>query len=379
MSVPRVYIPPLERLPSLDGLSTYNSLPCDYLPEVASPSSIEWDEHDVVAQSISPFTGQTQTYDWQSAWWEAQVSFPPMSRFSHDAWSAFLSRLRGPLGVFLIGDPKARVPKGTARVAGEGSTGPVVDGAGQSGYQVATRGWVANQPMLFLPGDYISIAGIRLYKLTDAASSDATGKAVLSIWPPLRDNPADGTTLTTRNCKGLFRLKAASGNKHSTNVGLYGFSGFAIREAIDINGDTGILAGGGSGGSGGSGGGTTPPIALAAVTSWFNETGSSNTQLMANGPVGTVSLAGAAPVAIPAFAYETGVPSVFACTYYAFFCLGQDLVWRSYWSSTRADSTLVGARIAAGDLIYLAQWIFAPQGPYGIVSYVGGGVGEFLG
>ena len=82
-----------------------------------------------------------------------------------------------------------------------------------------------------LTGDYIQI-GYRLYKVLDAAKVDGDGHATLSIWPPLRDQPADGTTIITRNCKGLFRFKNNSGNKHSTNAGNYGLSGFAIKEAI---------------------------------------------------------------------------------------------------------------------------------------------------
>ncbi len=66
-------------------IATFNglniiSLPCDTVPGVTQPSSIEWDEQEVVSSSTSPFTGQTQTYDWQASWWEGQVSFPPMSR-----------------------------------------------------------------------------------------------------------------------------------------------------------------------------------------------------------------------------------------------------------------------------------------------------------
>ncbi len=350
------------------------ALPCDTLPGVTKPSSIEWDEQEVVSASVSPFTGQTQTYDWMASWWEAQVSFPPMTRYAADAWSAFILECRGQLNAFMLGDPKARLPKGPAM----GS--PVVAGAGQAGYSLATRGWAYANPLanpsfllgntgwapqagwsiipaigpdgltwagsyvgpgtsaivnanhiscsagqvltatckslgqpgatgnavlrinffdasgvllvtgnsatpvmasgnwwpvsvsgiaptgaayftvdfsvyastntiawycaefnctnlaggppsILLPGDFIQI-GYRLYKVLSAANCDGDGNATLSIWPPLRDLPADGTAIQTRNCKGLFRLKQNTGNKWSTNVGNYGLSGFGIREAI---------------------------------------------------------------------------------------------------------------------------------------------------
>ena len=203
------------------------SLPCDTWPGVVGPSSIEWDEHEVVASRTSSFTGESQTYDWRASWWEGQVSFPPMTRYSHDAWSAFLSQCRGESNAFMLGDPKAKLPKGSAL----GS--PQVRGDGQSGYALNTRGWNPGIASVLLFGDFIQI-GYRLYKVLDAANSDGSrdGLATLAIWPPLRDLPADGTSIIARQCKGLFKLKNNNGNKHSTNAGNYGLSGFAIKEAI---------------------------------------------------------------------------------------------------------------------------------------------------
>ncbi len=381
---PRVWLPPIEHLPTgfLAGLTVVESLPCDFMPRlVTAPSSIEWDEHDVVGQNESPFTGQTQSYDWRSAWWEAQVSLPPMNRYSHDAWSAFLSRLRGPLNAFLIGDPRARLPKGCALGT------PVVDGGGQAGYKLATRGWKPSTPSILMFGDFIQI-GYRLYKVTDTFDADANGKVTLGIWPPLREQPPDGSGIITRNCKGLFRLKASNGNKHSTNVGSYGFSGFAIREALDTTGSTGITAGWSPGApidGGGSGGTTTPPPGLVTVTSWWSEAGTDLGSVLASGLVATVSFAGAAPVAVPALSYSQNFvpPSGQSSSAYAFFCLSSS-GWLTFWGGQLAsggtpNASLVAARQAAGDLIFLAQWAFAPVGQFAILTYVGGGVSIFQG
>ena len=201
------------------------SLPCDTAPGSPYPCSIEWDMQEVVAVNRSAFTGQTQTYDWQNSWWEGQVSFRPMARYGFDMWTAFLAQCRGQSNAFAIGDPKARLPKGRALGA------PVVNGAAQTGYSLLTRGWVASITSILLPGDFIQI-GYRLYKVLSPVNSDASGNAALAVWPNLRDQPADGTAIQTRNCKGLFTLKNNSGNKFSTNAGNYGLSGFAIKEAI---------------------------------------------------------------------------------------------------------------------------------------------------
>jgi hypothetical protein len=210
-------------------IATFNSiniiaLPCDVLPGVTNPSSIEWNPQEKVGETNASFGFQSQVWDWMQSMWVAQVSFPPMNRYAFDAWSSFLMEARGGYNAFMLGDPKAALPKGSALGT------PLVSGAGQTGYSLVTRGWVPSTTSILLTGDLIQI-GYRLYKVLDAVNSDGSGNATLSVWPNLRDQPADGTTIITRNCKGLFRLSAPSGNKFSTNVGNYGLSGFSVREA----------------------------------------------------------------------------------------------------------------------------------------------------
>ena len=214
----------LSYLPLPGGFNLVG-LPSDVYPGVTHVSSIEWDSQEAVSSNASPFTGQTQVYDWQTSWLEGHLNFPPMRRYDADMWTAFIRNLRGVSNAFMIGDPKAALPKGAAIGA------PVVNGAGQTGYSLLTRGWAASVISLLLPGDYIQI-GYRMYSVTAAVNSSATGAAIIPIWPNLRDVPADGTVIVTRGCKGLFQLKKNNGNKNSVNPGNYGFTGLDIREAI---------------------------------------------------------------------------------------------------------------------------------------------------
>jgi hypothetical protein len=204
------------------------ALPSDVNPKVLPPRSIQWDRREFVASNESPFTGATQQYDWMQSLWVGQVSFPPMDRLSHDWWTAFLGLCRGSLNVFQLGDPKGAKAKGTA-VTNPGT--PLIDGANQTGYSLATRGWPVSAPRILLPGDYVQI-GYRFYKIGDVVATDSSGHATLPIWPPLRDLPADGTPIITHNCKGLFRLAKNSGNKSSVNVGNYGLDALDIVEAL---------------------------------------------------------------------------------------------------------------------------------------------------
>jgi hypothetical protein len=200
------------------------ALPSDTIPGVTAPSSIEWNPQEKVGEVDATFGFQSQVWDWMQSMWMGQVSFPPMTRYNSDAWRSFILEARGGVNAFMLGDPKAKSPKGCAL----GS--PVLTTSGQTGYSITTTGWQVNTVGLLYFGDYIQI-GNRLYSVTDTVTSDGSGNATLTLWPNLRDQPPASTAIITRKCKGLFRLATSTGNKFSTNVGNYGFTGFAIREA----------------------------------------------------------------------------------------------------------------------------------------------------
>ena len=210
----------------LDTFNGFNviALPSDTVPGVDGPASIEWDRNEMVAETDQAFGYQDQIFDWMQSMWSGQLSFAPMARWSADYWEAFLSELRGPVNAFQIGDPMRAIPKGSPKGA------PVVSGAGQTGYSLITRGWADSSYRLLLPGDHIQI-GYRMYKTLDSVQSDASGNATFRVWPNLRDQPADGTQIKVSNCRGLFRLQSAQGNKSSTNIGSFGVNALAIREA----------------------------------------------------------------------------------------------------------------------------------------------------
>jgi hypothetical protein len=210
-------------------ITTFNglniiALPCDTMPRVTAPSSIEWDPQEKVGETDGAFGYTAQVWDFMQSMWQGQVSFPPMNRWSADAWSSFILEARGGVNAFMLGDPKAALPKGNP------SGTPVVNGAGQTGYSLVTNGWKPSTYRLLLTGDNIQI-GYRLYRVLDQVNSDSSGNATLNVWPNLRDQPVSGAPIIVSNCKGLFRLAKNTGNKFSTNVGNYGLTGFSIREA----------------------------------------------------------------------------------------------------------------------------------------------------
>ena len=113
---------------------------------------------------------------------------------------------------FLLGDPLKKAPRGTA-LGAPAADGTVAMIAG--GSTLATYGWTANQTGALLPGDYFEI-NYRLYRVLEQVNTNASGKAVISIYPSLREVPANGDALILTSPKGLFRL-ATNSNKWSSD------------------------------------------------------------------------------------------------------------------------------------------------------------------
>ena len=147
----------------------------------------------------SPLTRDEQLLQRAGALWSAQYALPPMERADAAAWVSFLTKLQGRVGTFYAFDPSATSPRGSAGGA------PAVDGAAQTGNDLATKGWPISTPGVLLAGDYIEVAG-RYHMVLDDADSDGTGDAALVIAPPLRESPADSAAITVTNPRVIMRL-----------------------------------------------------------------------------------------------------------------------------------------------------------------------------
>ena len=86
----------------------------------------------------------------------------------------------------------------TTGLARSHDAGARVDGNGQSGTQLKTWNWQPNVSGLLKTGDYVAfdtVAGRSLHLVVADVSSDAEGRAVLQLEPPLRSSPADNAAL----------------------------------------------------------------------------------------------------------------------------------------------------------------------------------------
>lgn len=180
----------------------------------------------VVGVSKSPSTLVGQAQRQPGACWILDVSLPKMSREENAPVVAFLLSLDGPWGNFTFPAPLGGTPLGVP------SGTPVTDGTNAKGSRtLATRGWTASAPDVLKAGDYIQV-GTRLYGVLTDASADGSGDATLDIRPPLREAPADGTTIITSGCVGVFRLASNEYPLFSADMEKLPLSGFSAVEDI---------------------------------------------------------------------------------------------------------------------------------------------------
>jgi hypothetical protein len=199
------------------------------LPAALRMASVRIGARAVVAVSQSPFTGQQQVQQYAGQLWQAAISMPPMVRSDAEDVIAFLLKLNGKRGTFLLGDPTGATARGIA-------TGtPLVNGAhAASVNSLVTDGWTISQTGILKAGDYIQLGSgstARMYKNLSDVNSDGSGNATLDIWPGLRSAAADNAPIVISSCKSVFRLAS---NDMTWDIGeaqIYGIE-FSAVEAI---------------------------------------------------------------------------------------------------------------------------------------------------
>ena len=186
------------------------------LPTSIGIANITLSANNAVAISQSPFTFQQQIIQHAGQRWTASVSIPPVRRDLAEPWLAFLLALNGPVGTFLLGDPNAKEPRGTA------STATITGTAGSSSPTITMTG------NLFA-GDYIQIgsgATARLHKILEFKN----GSGTIEIWPALRSSVTGATVILT-NTVGRFRLSSTQQSFSIDSASIYGIS-FDCVEAL---------------------------------------------------------------------------------------------------------------------------------------------------
>jgi hypothetical protein len=133
-----------------------------------------------------------------------------------EPWVAFLLSLKGQYGTFLLGDPNAKSPRGTATSA------TLTGSAGSESPTITMTGTL-------LAGDYIQLGSSSTSTLHKVLV-DRSGTGTLEIWPKLRSS-VTGATVTLTNTVGKFRLARNVQQWEINNMSNYGIN-FDCVEAL---------------------------------------------------------------------------------------------------------------------------------------------------
>lgn len=197
-------------------------------PSTPAYKDAKWSLVRKASVSESPFTGAQQIYEYNYALWSATLTLPPMKRSQAAEWEAFLMKLHGRLGTFVLENPDYTL-RGTA-------SGNITTGADVAvGDHTITLSTTQNsQANIFRAGDYFQIGtggSAKLHMIVDDASTDSSGNVDVNIEPAIKVALNSGQVIEYTNPKGVFRMQSNDLGWDTNEVSVYGIS-FACMEAI---------------------------------------------------------------------------------------------------------------------------------------------------
>lgn len=166
-----------------------------------------------VSRNMSPFTMQTQQYNWPGQAWLGSVECPPMTRADAEAVISFL--LSAHRGTFYFQDYANPTNRG-------GVTGTLTVATATANASTLTFSGATGS---FALGDWLQIS-TSLYKVIQVNSSSS-----VEVFPVLRSSYTAGTAITYANAKGVFRLAGASTEWSIDLASIYGIN-FSIVEDV---------------------------------------------------------------------------------------------------------------------------------------------------
>jgi hypothetical protein len=200
------------------------------MPTHTGIRNVELRATNAVAYSRSPFTFSGQAHAYAGKAWQADITLPPMKRTNAEQWIAFLLSLKGQLGTFYLGDPRACTPLGSARDADT----ILVNGALSSGDTINIDSAPASRTDYLKAGDYMQIgAGTsrQLFKVLTDVDTNGSGQATVDVWPNVRTTIANNSAVTVQSAKGIFRLITNEQAFSINEASIYGIT-FGAIEAV---------------------------------------------------------------------------------------------------------------------------------------------------
>jgi hypothetical protein len=189
-------------------------------PSPFNLSQLSFTGVSATSRNTSPFTLQSQQYNWPGQAWLGSVDCPPMTRADAEEIVSFL--LKAQRGTFYFQDYANPTNRGgvtgTLTVASATANGTTLGISGASGQ--------------FAVGDWLQIS-TSLYKVVQSNSSSS-----VDVFPALRKSYAGGTSIVygkpndAARAQGVFRLASPSTEWSIGEASIYGV-GFAIIEDVE--------------------------------------------------------------------------------------------------------------------------------------------------
>lgn len=156
-----------------------------------------------VAVQESLFSGNSTVYEWSAQVRNITFTLPQMEPENALEWVGWMRHLNHTGKTFWFYAP--------LYVLHEKPLGlPQLDGAGQTGRTMHVKNCAVESYNLFRRGRFFEISG-RLHEVTEDASTDALGKASVSIWPAMQNTSTeDGEEISYSEPRGEFRMLTPS-------------------------------------------------------------------------------------------------------------------------------------------------------------------------
>lgn len=193
------------------------------LPAAPVAAKIDWKPRQPSQVNRSEFTGKSRTVILAMApFWAASVSYPIIkgeARFR--PWRSALMRLQGRANPFRLCACEGPQHQELQAV--------VVDGAGQQGYSLQTRGWLRGTGLL--DGMFVTV-GEKLHQVVASTGlAGADGKLTIAVMPHIANGVADGVRIET--CRPWALMKMSTDQQGWTvDVGQAYSVSFECEEAL---------------------------------------------------------------------------------------------------------------------------------------------------
>jgi len=200
-------------------------------PTVRGIMEITWRAQRADLASESPLSFAEQIIQHPGQRWAADVVMPPMERAEGEEFIAFLLRLDGRAGSFLLIPPESQTSRGSATTT-PGT--PLVNGASQTGNSLIIDGLPTSVTGYLKAYDTIQLGtgtGTRLHRVINDVDSDSGGNATIDIWPNLRASPANNAAIVVSGGAGHFRLDSPISSWGIDGSDLYHLA-FSISEKL---------------------------------------------------------------------------------------------------------------------------------------------------